>query len=72
MESRFVFLSLWKDALRPSSGGWGTFNDAKWGFLRDAAHFNGFGYFSDIGGGFAKDFPDDVVPGEVLFADVFV
>ena len=34
--------------------------------------FNGFGYFSDIGGGFAEDFPDDVVPGEVLFADVFV
>ena len=41
------------------------------GFFSDVV-FNGFGYFSDIGGGFAKDFPDDVVPGEVLFADVFV
>ena len=41
------------------------------GFFSDVV-FNGFGYFSDIGGGFAEDFPDDVVPGEVLFADVFV
>ena len=41
------------------------------GFFSDVV-FNGFGYFSDIGGGFAEDFPDDVVPEEVLFADVFV
>jgi hypothetical protein len=41
------------------------------GFFSDVV-FNGFGYFSDIGGGFAEDFPDDVVPGEVLFANVFV
>lgn len=41
------------------------------GFFSDIV-FDGFGDFTEIGGGFAKDFPDDVVPGEVLFADVFV
>jgi hypothetical protein len=30
------------------------------------------GQFAQIGGGFAEDFADDVFPGEVLFADVFV
>jgi len=34
--------------------------------------FNVFGDFTDVRRGFAKDFPEDVVPGEVLLADVFI
>lgn len=34
--------------------------------------FDGFGDLPEVGGGFAEDFSDDVVPGEVLFADVFI
>ena len=30
------------------------------------------GQFAQIGGGFSEDFADDVLPGEVLFSDVFV
>ena len=41
------------------------------GFFSDVV-FDGFGYFPEIGGGFAEDFTDDVVPGKILFADVFV
>ena len=41
------------------------------GFFSDVV-FDGFGDFAEVSGGFPKDFSDDVVPGEVLFSDVFV
>jgi hypothetical protein len=41
------------------------------GLLADVV-FNRFGKFAQVRRGFSEYFPDDVVPGEVLFADVFV
>jgi hypothetical protein len=41
------------------------------GFFSDVV-FNWFGDFAEVRRGFAEDFPNDVVPGEVLFANVFV